>query len=41
MVLGLLIVVIGFAVWGVIGFLLPQPSTIDFTSARRPVPRST
>ena len=32
-VLGLLIVVIGFAVWAVIGFLLPQPSTIDFTAA--------
>ena len=30
-VLGLLVVVIGFAVWGVVGFLLPQPATIDFT----------
>lgn len=33
-VLGLLIVVIGFAVWGVVGFLLPQPATVDFTSAQ-------
>jgi len=32
-VLGLLIVVIGFAVWGVVGFLLPQPATVAFTSA--------
>ena len=32
-VLGLLIVVIGFAVWGVVGFLLPQPATVSFTSA--------
>jgi hypothetical protein len=31
-VLGLLVVVIGFAVWGVVGFLLPQPSTVVFTS---------
>ena len=35
-VLGLLIVVIAFAVWGVLGFLLPQPETIDFTSAHAP-----
>jgi len=33
-VLGLLVVVIGFAVWGVVGFLLPQPATIDFTGAQ-------
>jgi len=32
--LGLLIVAIGFAVWGVVGFLLPQPATVDFTSAQ-------
>ena len=32
-VLGLLVVVIGFAVWGVIGFLLPQPATVAFTAA--------
>jgi hypothetical protein len=31
---GLLVVVIGFAIWGVVGFLLPQPQTIDFTSAQ-------
>ena len=32
-VLGLLVVVIGFAVWGVVGFLLPQPSTVVFAAA--------
>ncbi len=37
-VLGLLIVVIGFAVWGVVGFLLPQPATVDFTSASAGAP---
>jgi hypothetical protein len=34
--LGLLVVAIGFAVWGVVGFLLPQPATVDFTSAQTP-----
>jgi hypothetical protein len=33
-VLGLLVVAIGFAVWGVVGFLLPQSPTVDFTSAQ-------
>jgi hypothetical protein len=33
-VIGLFIVAAGFAVWGVIGFLLPQPQTVDFTSAQ-------
>ena len=31
-VIGLFIVAAGFAVWAVIGFLLPQPATVDFTS---------
>jgi len=34
MVLGLFIVAAGFAVWAVIGFLLPQPQTVDFTSSQ-------
>ena len=33
-VIGLFIVAAGFAVWAVIGFLLPQPPTVDFTSAQ-------
>ena len=33
-VIGLFVVAAGFAVWAVIGFLLPQPSTVDFTSAQ-------
>jgi hypothetical protein len=33
-VLGLLAVVVGFAVWGVVGFLMPQPPTVDFTGAK-------
>ena len=35
-VLGLFIVAAGLAVWGVIGFLLPNPATVDFTSAQPP-----
>ncbi len=35
-VLGLLVVVIGFAVWGVVGFLLPQPRHRGFTASRPP-----
>jgi hypothetical protein len=31
---GLFVVAAGFAVWAVMGFLLPQPSTVDFTSAQ-------
>lgn len=33
-VLGLFVIVVGFAVWGVVGFLLPTTPTIDFTSAQ-------
>ncbi len=33
-VVGLFIVAAGFAVWGVVGFLLPQPSTVNFTAAK-------
>jgi hypothetical protein len=33
-VLGLLLIVAGFAVWGVVGFMLPTTPTVDFTSAQ-------
>ncbi len=33
-VLGLFVIAAGFAVWGVVGFLLPTTPTIDFTSAQ-------
>ena len=32
--IGLFVVAAGFAVWGVVGFLLPQPATVDFTTAQ-------
>ena len=35
-VLGLFVIAAGFAVWGVIGFLLPEPPTVDFTAAQPP-----
>jgi hypothetical protein len=35
-VVGLFVVAAGFAVWGVVGFLLPQPQSVDFTSAQPP-----
>jgi hypothetical protein len=31
--LGLLVVAVGLAVWAVISFMLPNPATVDFTSA--------
>ena len=40
-VLGLFVVAAGFAVWGVLGFLLTEPPTVDFTSAQPPGRRST
>ena len=33
-VIGLFVVAAGFAVWGVLGFLLTGPPTVDFTSAQ-------
>ncbi len=33
-VLGLFVIVVGFALWGVFGFLLPTTPTVDFTSAQ-------
>ena len=33
-VLGLLVIAIGLAVWAVVGFMLPTPATVDFTSAQ-------
>src|SRR5664279_5335990 len=33
-VIGLFVVAAGFAVWAVVGFMLPQPATVDFTSAQ-------
>ncbi len=33
-VLGLFVIAAGFAVWGVMGFLLTGPPTVDFTSAQ-------
>ncbi len=33
-VLGLFIVAAGFAVWGVVGFLLPEPPTVNFTASQ-------
>jgi hypothetical protein len=33
-VLGLFVVAVGFAVWAVVGFMLPSPPTVDFTTAQ-------
>jgi hypothetical protein len=33
-VIGLFVVAAGFVVWLVVGFLLPQPATVDFTAAQ-------
>ena len=33
-VLGLFVVAAGLAVWAVVGFMLPTPATVDFTSAQ-------
>ena len=33
-VLGLLAIAVGLAVWAVVGFMLPTPATVDFTSAQ-------
>jgi hypothetical protein len=33
-VLGLFVVAAGLAVWSVVGFMLPTPATVDFTSAQ-------
>src|ERR1035437_6275270 len=35
-VLGLFVVAAGLAVWAVVGFMLPTPATVDFTSAQPP-----
>ncbi|HEY7917197.1 MAG TPA: hypothetical protein VIC86_09515 [Acidimicrobiales bacterium] len=34
--LGLLVIAAGLAVWAVVGFMLPTPPTVDFTSAQPP-----
>jgi hypothetical protein len=34
--IGLFVVAVGFALWGVFGFLLTGPPTVDFTSAQTP-----
>jgi hypothetical protein len=33
-VLGLFVIAVGLAVWAVVGFMLPTPATVDFTSAQ-------